>query len=75
MAMTEKKIIDFEIRIDRRNVQFTVCQLSSTSDKNMSEGRANVPTNVLRPFVSAFEMIFRRPARYLRKTITLIAYI
>lgn len=59
---TAKKMIHFEMRMAVKNVQLTVLQSSATSDVKISDGNANVPTNVFRPFVSAFVMIFDRPA-------------
>lgn len=59
---TAKKTMHFEIRMAVRKVQFTVLQSSATSDVNISDGNANVPTNVFKPFVSAFVIIFNRPA-------------
>ena len=55
--------------MDSRKFQFTVLQLSSAKDKKISEGKANVPTNVLSPLASVFVIIFNRPARYLKVVI------
>lgn len=64
--ITEKNTIAFDTRIESRNFQLTTCQSNSTSDKKISEGKANVPTNVFSPLVSAFDMILNSPARYLK---------
>lgn len=65
IATTKKNTIPFEMSIDRRNFQFTVCQSNSTNDRNINDGNENVPTNVFRPFVSALVIILRTPAKYL----------
>ncbi|TMW41071.1 hypothetical protein DOY81_013849, partial [Sarcophaga bullata] len=59
MMSTAKNTIAFDISIANRNVQFTLPQFNSTNDKNIKEGKANVP-NVPRPLVSAFDMILKR---------------
>lgn len=59
---TAKNTIHFEMRMANRNIQFTVCQSNATSDVNINDGNANVPTNVFNPLVSAFVIIFSRPA-------------
>lgn len=59
---TAKNTIHFAIKIANKKIQFTVFQSNDTSDVNINEGNANVPTNVFRPLVSAFEIIFNRPA-------------
>lgn len=64
--MTAKNTIAFEMRMEAMKLQFTEFHSNSTSERNMSDGRANVPTNVFRPLDSAFVIMFRRPARYLR---------
>lgn len=64
---TAKKTIDFAISMAARNFQFTFCQFNSTNDMKMRHGKANVPTKVFNPLVSAFEMILSRPAKYLKK--------
>lgn len=46
-----------------KKIQLTVLQSNATSDVKISDGNANVPTNVFKPFVSAFVMTFKRPAR------------
>lgn len=51
--------------MDNKNDQLTVCQFNSTNDKNIRHGNANVPANVFNPFVSAFDIILNRPAKYL----------
>lgn len=63
MAMTAKKTMAFAMRMAARKFQFTEFHSNSTSERKISEGSANVPTNVFRPFDSAFVMMFRRPAR------------
>ena len=68
IAITAKKTMAFEMRMDPRKDQLTACQFNSTSERKMSEGNAKVPTNVLRPFDSALVTMFKRPARYLFRT-------
>lgn len=63
IIMTEKNTIAFDTSIEKRKFQFTTCQSNSTSDKKIRDGNANVPTNVLRPLVSEFDMILNSPAR------------
>lgn len=53
----------------------TECHSNSTSERKISEGSANVPTNVLRPFDSAFVMMFRRPARYLKVIFSIDSFV
>lgn len=59
---TAKNTIHFEMRMASKNIQLTVFQSSATSDVKISDGNANVPTNVFKPLVSAFVIIFKRPA-------------
>lgn len=59
---TAKNTIHFEIRIANKKIQFTVFQSNATSDVKINDGNANVPTNVFKPLVSAFVIIFNRPA-------------
>lgn len=63
IIITAKNTKDFDISMANRNVQLTLLQFNSTKERNINEGKANVPTNVPRPLVSAFEMILKRPAR------------
>lgn len=69
MIATARNTIVFEIKIESRKFQLTVLQLSSASDRKITDGRANVPTKVLRPFASVLVMMFSRPARYLQAEI------
>lgn len=59
---TAKNTTHFEIRIANRNSQLTILQSNTTNEVKMSEGNAKVPTNVFKPLVSSFVMIFKRPA-------------
>lgn len=59
---TAKNTTNFEMRIANKNSQLTVLQSNTTKDVKMSDGSAKVPTNVFNPLVSAFVIIFRRPA-------------
>lgn len=59
---TAKNTIHLEIKMANKKSQLTVLQSNATNDVKISDGNANVPTNVFRPFVSAFVMIFNRPA-------------
>lgn len=63
MTPTARNTIVFDIRIESRKFQLTVLQFSSASDRNMTDGRANVPTKVLRPLASVLVMMLSRPAR------------
>lgn len=63
---TAKNTIHFEMSIANKKIQFTVFQSKVTSDVKISDGNANVPTNVLKPLVSAFVIILSRPAIYLK---------
>ena len=67
IIITIKKTNPFDTVIDKRNVQFTVSQFNSTNDRKISDGSAKLPTNVFSPFVSSFEIILNRPAKYLKK--------
>lgn len=60
---TAKNTIHFDIRMANKKIQLTVLQSNATNDVKINDGNANVPTNVFKPFVSAFVMIFKRPAR------------
>lgn len=62
---TAKNTIDFAISIAAKNFQLTFCQFNSTKDRKMRHGKANVPTKVFNPLVSALEMILSSPAKYL----------
>lgn len=66
ITITEKNIILFDTRIDKRNSQLTWLSSSSARDMNMRDGRENVPTKVLIPFASVSEIKFIRPAEYLK---------
>lgn len=59
---TAKNTIHFDMRMANKNNQLTVFQSKLTSDVKISEGNAKVPTNVFSPLVSAFVIIFSRPA-------------
>lgn len=59
---TAKNTIHFDIRIASKKIQFTVFQSNATRDVKINEGNAKVPTNVFKPLVSAFVIIFKRPA-------------
>lgn len=48
-----------------KNCQLTELRFSVAIDMKMSDGRANVPTNVFKPLASVAEIIFNRPATYL----------
>ena len=50
------------IKTARRNFQFTRLKSSFASDIKIKEGRANVPTNVFRPFASVLVMTSNLPA-------------
>lgn len=62
-APTAKNTIHLEMRTASRKIQLTDFQSKATSDVKISAGNANVPTNVFKPLVSAFVIIFNRPAR------------
>lgn len=66
MMMTEKKIIPFAVNIEHRNIQLTVLKSNLASERKISEGKANVPTNVPIPFDSVLETKFNVPATYLK---------
>lgn len=55
-----------ETSMDNRKAQFTLSQFSSTNDRKIKDGRAKVPTKVFKPFVSELDIIFNRPAKYLK---------
>ena len=44
ISSTEKNTTDFEMKIAKRNLQFTVSHLTSDSERKIREGNANVPT-------------------------------
>lgn len=64
---TAKNTMHFEMSMANKNIQFTVSQFNVTSDVKIRDGKANVPTNVFNPLVSALEIILSRPAIYLFK--------
>lgn len=59
---TAKNTTHFEMRMANKNIQLTVFQSKVTSDVKISDGNANVPTNVFNPLVSALVIILSRPA-------------
>lgn len=65
IKITEKKIIPFANKIAARNSQFTVLKSNLANDKNISEGKAKVPTNVPMPLDSVCVTTLKRPAVYL----------
>lgn len=50
-----------------KNFQLTNEKSSFARDKNINDGRANVPTNVFRPLASGFDIISSLPAIYLQQ--------
>lgn len=65
--MTPKNIRHLANSIASRNIQLTKLKSSLAKERNMRDGRANVPTNVAIPFDSVDVTTLRRPATYLKK--------
>lgn len=73
---TTKKTKLLAMRTANKKLQLTTEKSSLAMDRNIKAGRENVPTNVFKPFASAFEMTSSLPAMYLNQTIKRItAYI
>ena len=56
----------FANNIAHKNVQLTMVKSRRANDKNIRDGKANVPTYVDIPFDSDLDTTLRRPATYLK---------
>lgn len=66
-TITEIKTMVLDMRIDNRNIQFTLLRFNSAMDIKIKDGNENVPTNVFIPLASVSLTRFMRPAKYLQK--------
>lgn len=64
--MTEKKTIPFASNIASKNVQLTILKSNLARERNIRDGKANVPTYFPMPLDSVWETIFNLPAKYLK---------
>lgn len=66
IIITAKNTTPFAINTEVKNSQFTEERFKVASDIKIRDGNEKVPTKVLMPFASVSDIIFMRPAKYLK---------